>query len=81
MKAVAKQMTDIHLILHMGNITAVLRVNKKAGTAPQKLVEIATEILEFCMHRKRALWAKHLTGKESIVVDVVDSAQVLATGS
>ena len=65
----------------MGNITAVLRVNKKAGTAPQKLVEIATEILEFCMHRKRALWAKHLTGKESIVVDVVDSAQVLATGS
>ena len=81
-KAFAKQMNNLHIMLFMDNATAVAQVNKKSSTASKLLLLLATEMWEFCKSRNILGSSAYIPGNKSrgYVILKLDRVQQLDDG-
>ena len=67
--SLCKEVTGVHILLQMDNVTAVSYVRNMGGTHSVLLNNIARDIWFWCMERNIWLTATHIAGIKNVVAD------------
>jgi len=65
----AKEKSGISILLQLDNSTAVAYINRRGGTASQKLSQLTKDLWLWCMERNILLQAQHLPGVLNTIAD------------